>query len=325
MPISIAIQQIDPLTKKTIREYPSIAKAAEKLNFDESTIRKKLNKNVLAGGYLWKTPDVVLIDEENKPTEAKILLLDIETAPLEAYIWSLWTKYVGPSLLKCEWFILTWAAKWLGDDTVYSRKLTSSEALREDDERIMRDLWDFLDEADIIIAHNGERFDVPKINSRFLLNKMSPPSSYKQIDTLRVARKEFGFTHNSLDSLAKLFGIEGKNKTTMELWIDCKHGSDDALEEMEEYDIQDVIVLEKVYFKMRPYIKGHPNLDLYIDSESPVCPQCGEDSLLAVEGKFFYTQAVRYQLYRCSSCKALSRGKAGIKYENKKQISAIPR
>lgn len=325
MPAAILIQQIDPLSKRVIREWPSIAKAAEKLGVDESAIRKKINKNNLSAGYLWKTPDHLIVEDRNKPTEAKILLLDVETAPLEAYIWRLWTKYVGPSQLKSDWYMLTWAAKWLGEETVYSRRLTSSEALREDDERIMRDLWEFIDEGDIVIAHNGDQFDIPKINSRFLLNRLSPPSSYKQIDTLKVARKEFGFTHNSLESLAKLFDIQGKNQTTMDLWIDCKHGSEKALKEMEEYNIQDVILLETVYFKMRPFIKGHPNLDLYIDFENPVCPQCGEDSLLVVEGKFFYTQAVRYQMYRCSSCKALSRGKSGIKYNHKKQISSIPR
>lgn len=325
MPVIIPVQQLDVLTKKVIREYPSIAKAAEKLKLDESTIRKKLNKNLIAGGYLWKTPDSILIEDTSSPSEARILLLDIETAPLEAYVWGLWDQNIAYTSVTNDWFMLTWAAKWLGEGEVYSRRLCSQESIDENDSRITIDLWDFLDEADIVITHNGERFDIPKINSRFLLNKLSPPSSYKQIDTLKVARKEFGFISNKLDDLAKIFDLDGKLKTNFELWVSCKKGSEEALEQMEDYNRQDVDLLEEVYFKMRPYIKGHPNLDLYIDSDNPVCPQCGEDSLVAVEGKYFYTQAVRYQLYRCSCCKALSRGKAGVKYEHKKQISAIPR
>ena len=92
----------------------------------------------------------------------------------------------------------------------------------------------------------------------------------------------------------------------------------------EKYNINDVVILEKNYLKIRPFIQGHPNLDLYYDDSIPHCPTCGSKRLSLVPDKSFYTQAVKYQLYRCE-CGALSRAKQGDKYEFKKKISAMPR
>lgn len=258
---------------------------------------------------------------------AKILLLDIETSPLLAYVYQkqVWKARIGHKQVESNWFMLTWAAKWLGEKEVFSDSLSSKEAINENDDRIVTSLWLLLDEADIIIAHNGNQFDIPNINTRCILHKLPPPSPYKQIDTLKIAQQQFGFTHNSLDALAGFFGIEGKVDTDFQLWKDCIYGNEEALLKMEIYNQNDVIILEKIYNFLKPYAKGHPNLDLYVDSESPVCPSCGRDSLIALEGKYFYTQAVRYPIHRCTGCQAISRAKKGEPYINKKLISAIPR
>lgn len=173
-------------------------------------------------------------------------------------------------------------------------------------------------------CHNS-KFDIPNINTRFVLHGLKPPSPYKQIDTLKVAQQQFGFTHNSLDALAAFFGIEGKTETNFNLWKACVWGDEEALIKMENYNMNDVVVLEKIYHFLKPYIKGHPNLDLYTDSENPVCPTCGNHTLSWMEGKYFYTQSVRYQIFRCTQCGAISRSKKGDPYINKKLISAIPR
>ena len=258
---------------------------------------------------------------------AKILILDVETSPCLAYIFQtqVWKARVGHKHLLSNWFMLSWSAKWLDEDETFSDALTPDEALCEDDNRIVTSLWLLLDEADIIIAHNGDTFDIPNILTRCVLHKLPLPSPYKQIDTLKVAQKQFGFTHNSLDALAEFFGIEGKIETNFELWKKCINGDEDALLEMEVYNRNDVVLLEKVYHFLKPYIKGHPNLDLYCDGINPVCTSCGKDALSHMPDKYFYTQAVRYPIYRCSSCGAISRAKKGEPYINKKQISSIPR
>jgi hypothetical protein len=122
---------------------------------------------------------------------ARVLLLDIETAPIRAFVWGLWKENVGINQIANEWFMLTWSAKWLFEDTILSDRLTGKEAVKEDDKRIIKSLWKALDEADIVIAHNGDQFDIPKSNTRFLIHGMNPPSSYQTIDTLKTLQKEF--------------------------------------------------------------------------------------------------------------------------------------
>ena len=262
-----------------------------------------------------------------KKTSPKILILDIENSPIMAYVWQtqVWKARIGHKQLINDWFMISWAAKWLGEEETFSDVLTKEEALNEDDERLVTTLWLLLNEADIVICHNGNIFDIPNIQSRCVLHKLPPPSPYKQIDTLKVAQQQFGFTHNSLDALANFFGIDGKTETNFQLWKDCIHGDENALDEMEFYNKNDVIVLEKIYYFLRPYMRNHPNLDLYIDNNSPVCTTCGKDALIEMPDKYFYTQSVRYPIFRCTKCGAISRAKKGLPYTNKKLISAIPR
>jgi DNA polymerase elongation subunit (family B) len=308
------------------QEFNSIAEAAEYHKCNESSIRKVLDKSDrYSCGKQWifiNDTDIPILE---KVSQAKVLILDIETVPLKVYAWALYDQNIYIDQIISEWFMLSYSVKWLGEEEACSEVLTPEEVKNEDDFRLVKSLWEFLDEADIVIAHHGDKFDLPKIRSRFIVHEMIPPSSYKQIDTKKIASRQFGFTSNKLEALARLLGLDGKNKTEFNLWVRCLNGDEDALEEMRMYNVQDIFVLEEVYLKLRPYITGHPNLDLYIDSDESVCPSCGKSTLEPIKGKFFYTQAVRYQLYRCTECGAICRAKKGTPYINKKNVSAIPR
>jgi len=259
-------------------------------------------------------------------SKAKILLLDIETSPLLVWVWQtqVWKARIGHKQVVSNWFMLTWSAKWLDEEETFSDGLTPLEALDENDERIVTSLWLLLNDADIVIVHNCQ-FDILNINTRCVLHKLPPPSPYKQIDTLKVAQQQFGFTHNSLDALTEFFGIDGKIETDFQLWKDCVSGKEEALNKMEAYNRNDVIILEKIYHFLKPFIRGHPNLDLYNDSDIPLCTTCGRESLQTMPNKYFYTQAVRYPIYKCTECGSISRAKKGESYINKKLISSIPR
>lgn len=237
--------------------------------------------------------------------------MDLETAPIKAFVWRLWKQDVYIDQIISDWFLLTFSAKWLGSNEVISGRLTGKEALEESDYRIVKDLWNLIDEADIVIAHNGNSFDIPKMKARFAINGLPPTSFYQQIDTKVIAAKEFGFTSNKLDFLAQTFGISKKIHTEFELWARCMKGEDKALEEMEIYNRHDVEILEEVYLKLRPYIKNHPNMGLYQDSNSDVCPTCGGTHLK--EYKFYYTSIGKFQVYKCEDCNALSRSRKAIK------------
>jgi hypothetical protein len=171
-----------------------------------------------------------------------------------------------------------------------------------DDKKLLQKLWPLLDEADIVVAHNAVRFDIPKINTRFLHHGITPPSPYKMVDTLKVAKRYFGFTSNRLDYISKFLGFDGKVETGgMGLWLDCLDNKKEAWDKMLDYNKNDVVILRGVYHKLLPYIQNHPNVTHGLLE----CNVCG-GSDIQCRG-FAYTQAGKYQKYVCKSCGKWSR------------------
>jgi len=304
--------------KEFLEKHPGYVKwgcqkLANKFDINKEDVKriKKLLEKIT--DFINEVDNVASVEELPHTIQMpNILILDIETAPIKASVWGLWNQNIYIDQIISDWFMLTWSAKWLNSPNVMSNKLTSTEALNEDDSRIVKNLWNLLNDADIVIAHNGEKFDIPKIKARCLIHNLPPTSFYQQIDTLKVARKEFGFSSNKLDHLAKQLGVGCKIKTTFELWTKCVNGDENALSEMSTYNDEDVRVLERVYMKLRPYIKNHPNVTLFDDVVTAHrCPTCGGVHL--VEEDYYYTTVGQFQVYRCTDCKALSRGRKALK------------
>lgn len=243
---------------------------------------------------------------------SKILILDIETAPLLANIWGIWNQNINLESIHSDWFMLTWAAKWLFEDKVYSAKVTPKEAINNDDKRIVQSLINLLSEADIVVTHNGDRFDLPRINTRAIVNRIPPPLPYISIDTLKVAKRSFAFTSNKLDYINKMLGLPQKQNTDMSLWRDCFHGKKEGLKRMLEYNINDVRIHEQTYLTMRPYIKSHPNIGLFIVEGGSACPSCGCKEL-SMSGKYYNTMTNSYELFRCKNCSSIGRIRKGLK------------
>jgi DNA polymerase elongation subunit (family B) len=304
---------IDKLREKPYLMGMGANKVAERIKGTAEDVRAA-KKFLYRERFLHDVP----INKQDSHSIPKILLLDIETAPLRAYVWRTWKQNIYLDQMISDWFMLTWAAKWLLEPEILSQRLGGKEVLEENDERIVETLWHLLNQADIVIAHNGKSFDIPKIKSRFLIHNLPPTTYYQQIDTKEIAAKEFGFSSNKLEGLARTFGIEGKNETDFTLWSSCMSGDEESLKYMEKYNRQDVIVLEEVYLIMRPYIKAHPNYNLFIDSEYPVCPNCGGKEL-EFAGYYYFTQTGKYRNYRCTSCGALARERKTV-FKNSKTI-----
>ena len=263
---------------------------------------------------------------------SRILLFDIENTPIITYAWGIHdepshsTKFV-----KKDWMIMCWAAKWLGEKEI----ITADMWGKKDDSQLLKKLWKLLDKADVVIAHNGKKFDIRKANARFVQNKMSPPSPYKIIDTLTEARKYFMFTSNRLGDLGKYLEVGSKMETGgFDLWIECMDNNKKSQAKMLKYCAGDVLLLEKVYLKIRPYMKTHPNLSIYI-KDRPACVRCGglrvkkrgiEASPLGTRqewfcndcGKGFSTRngkiIEKKKLPRCPKCGEPRLRKSGSKY-----------
>lgn len=224
----------------------------------------------------------------------KILLLDIETSPLTVYVWRLNQDYIHPENIVDTAQVLCWSAKWLGEKEVMFDSIHSSLPLD-----MMGNIHALISEADAVVHYNGSKFDMPILNREFLLMGLTPPSPYKQIDLLKVARSQFKFPSNKMDFVAKALGIKGKTKHSgFQLWVDCMAHKEKAWKEMEKYNKNDVVILEALYHKLLPWIKGHPNHSVV--NGKLVCPNCG-GSHYQKRG-FAYTSAAKYQRLQCSDC-----------------------
>ena len=239
--------------------------------------------------------------------QPKVLLIDIETTPLQVHCWGTWKQRIGHEQVINDWFMLSYSAKWLFDSKMYSSVLTPKEALAKDDSRISRELWKLFDQADILIGHNISGFDLPKAQTRFLLNKLPPPSPFQVIDTLKVTQRNFRFASNKLDYIGQLLLNDKKLHTEYQLWLRCLEGDPKSLEEMLIYNRKDVLLLEEAYVFLRPYIKSHPNMAIYQESLEPSCPNCGSANI--DECGHYTTSVNRYIAFRCKDCGAICRSR----------------
>lgn len=245
----------------------------------------------------------------------RILFLDIETAPLQSYHWGLWDQNIGLEQIGSEWSILSFAAKWLGTRKVVQHD-TGGQSVRRvrDDRRLLRELWSLLDEADIVVGQNAKKFDVRKVNARLLMSGFKPYSPIKVVDTMLIARRHFEFTSNKLAWLSKhltpsVTKLEHREFPGFELWAACLRGDPRAWQVMRRYNIRDVVALEPLYLKLRPWAEGHPNVAVYSDSDEVACPKCGSTKLK--RNGSICTQTGQYQRYRClePGCGGFSRSR----------------
>ncbi len=238
------------------------------------------------------------------PSKLKVLLIDIESAPIQSYHWRLWKENISIEQVQVDWSILSFGAKWLGDP---KRKAfyfdTFDQKDIRDDSIVLHELWVLLNEADIVIAHNGQRFDLKKIRARMFTQGMRPFSPVRVIDTLQEAKKLFGFTSNKLAWLGKLLNAPKYKHSKFpgfELWVEFLNRNPAAQREMKKYNLIDVEVLEQVYLRMRPWIEVHPNVNV-LDSDSACeCPKCGSSDM--TKRGMRTTQVGTYQRYQCGDC-----------------------
>lgn len=283
-------------------------------------IGKLLGKGKSTINSFYVNHDALLASTSGKG--AKVLFLDIETAPLRSYTWGLWQQNVGLNQIDGEWFVLSAAAKWLGasENEIFYKDLRG--IVNQEDDRIILDMmWKLINEADVVVGQNSKKFDAKKLNARFIMNGYQPPSPYKHIDTLQIAKAVFGFTSNKLewmtDKLCVKYKKQKHNKFNgFELWKEMLNDNIEAWNECEVYNKYDVLSLEELYMKLAPWDKTHPNFNLFHDSNEHVC-RCGSKSV--VEDGFAYTAKSKFQQYRCLDCGATTRSSKNLFSKEKRE------
>jgi hypothetical protein len=232
----------------------------------------------------------------------RILIFDIETAPELGYVWGRFKQFLAPVQVKQRSFMLSWSAKWLDEaevmeDAISHHRATATGFGEKDDLEVVRSMWELLDSADVVVAHNGLRFDLPYLNSRFAYHNLGMPSPFKVVDTCKIAKKYFRFPANSLKELGIYLGIEvPKLDTDFQLWIDCMEGKLAAWDYLVEYNVFDVKLLEEIYLRLRTYDKAHPNLALYYGDDVLRDPVTGSTEVVA-DG-YAYTASSKFPAYR---------------------------
>jgi RNase_H superfamily len=208
----------------------------------------------------------------------KTLILDIESSPLLVYVWHLKDQYVDVSQLHTDWKIMAWGAKWLGEKTVHYRDL------REFSERtILFRLRELLEQADIVITQNGVSFDMRKINARFVLLGLKPVHTLRHFDTYLLAKRVASFTSNKLEYLTEKCNVKYHKLTHtafpgLKLWKECLNGNIKAWEEMERYNIHDVLSTEELYENLKAFApKAFPRPD------NEKCDACGKENRLKIK------------------------------------------
>lgn len=238
----------------------------------------------------------------------KKLYLDIENSPSLGYFFDLYKEGNIVEIIK-EWYLLCIGYQWEGEKTkcISLPDFKGYKPASGDDYKLAKAAWDLLNEADIVVAHNGDAFDIPKLYARFTFHKLPPPKPFKTIDTLKIARSKFEFTSNRLDALARYFGYGGKEvHTGKHMWLGCMNGNMTDWKNMKKYNIRDVDLLKKVEQHLLPYATNIPNIAILMDVPNG-CPACGSPNLMRMGHA--YNQTGRVQQYQCRVCKKWSRGK----------------
>lgn len=218
----------------------------------------------------------------------KRLFFDLETSPNIGWFWrATWKTAIRPNQIREERRVICVSYKWEGEDKVHNITWDADKS----DESLLRQFALIMAEADEVIAHNGDRFDIPWLRTRCLYFGIPFPTYVKSLDTLKKVRSMFNFQSNRLDYIAKFLGYEGKINIGTNVWEDVVFTPSkypeykEAMNEMLEYCDYDVVLLEDVYLKLQSYIKPNTHVGVHQGKSKHSCPHCGTEEVTYVKAQ----------------------------------------
>lgn len=232
-------------------------------------------------------------------TKRKRLYFDIETSPNIGFFWTAGFKLnISTESIIKERAIICICYKWEEDKITHSLNWDS----KQNDKKMLQDFIKVANEADELVGHNGDKFDLAWIRTRCLFHRIEMFPNYTTIDTLKVARSKFKFNSNKLNYIAKYLGIGQKIHTEYDLWKDIVLNKDkEAMDKMIKYCKMDVILLEKVYKELSLHIPAKTHYGVIFGGDRGSCPECGSDDIVKNNKRVTASGLVKVQM-RCKTC-----------------------
>jgi uncharacterized protein YprB with RNaseH-like and TPR domain/predicted RNA-binding Zn-ribbon protein involved in translation (DUF1610 family) len=229
----------------------------------------------------------------------KRLFFDIETSPNIGLFWTAGYKQnISHDNIIKERAIICICYKWADDEKIYSLTWDANQ----DDKKMLEQFVQIANEADELVGHNGDKYDLAWVKTRCLYHGIPMFPNYVTIDTLKQARSKFKFNSNKLDYIGKFLGLGEKIHTSFNLWKDIVLNKDkQALEDMVTYCKGDVELLEKIYNKMSSYFPHKTHFGVLNGEEKYSCPECGSDDMAFSKRRLTALGNHRVQL-QCKSC-----------------------
>jgi hypothetical protein len=252
------------------------------------------------------------VSSETAAVAVKVLLYDIECTPMIGWTYGpRWEAHMIEIIEEKR--IISFAWKWLGETQVrvlalpdfpgYKRNPKSSKAL-------LRELHKLIGQADVVIGHNVDCFDDKMANTELIVNDFTPPPPHKTVDTLKVARSKFAFSSNKLEDLGIRLGVGRKVKHPgWPMWKGCIEGDPKSWAQMRLYNLGDVVLLEAVYRKMRPWMTSHPCMNATDNADRSKCPHCGAPAIQQSRRGWFFTVMGKVMRFQCKACGRWTKGK----------------
>ena len=248
--------------------------------------------------------------------DLKILLLDIETSLAKVYTYGLWDQNISIANIIEHPRMIAYTAKWLGKNKVYAYS-----EYHQSRTEMLKSIHELLDEADLVVGWNSRNFDTKWINSEFMVEKMLPPSPYKQLDLMQETKRNARFLSNKLDYISERLLEDNKIDYNMaKMWIKVNDPNTTEAERKKEWNAmmkyakKDTILLEPLFNDLRPWLRlPHP-----VQHGEDKCRTCGSEDL--EKRGLAKTLNGSYQRYQCRSCGSWCRGNTRTTNTNMRNI-----
>jgi len=240
----------------------------------------------------------------------KVLFYDIETAPLKFWGWGCGKQVVRHAQLvegHSRYGIICITYCW---DKGPAHAIDWGS--RQNSAKVVKEFDKILEEADIVIGKNSDRFDNKHLNTIRMWHDLEPMADLQEKcdDLEKHMRRHFYLPSNALDYISNELGLGGKDKMCFQDWIDIveKNGNaEKSLRKMVKYGKKDVTDTRAVWNYCKKHFKPRFNHAAY--SGDHRCVFCGSENIhkngTRTIGK------TRYQRYYCNGHGGIA-GKAPI-------------